>query len=148
MLLFAAATFAWDRHVGLVYSAGERVCLAIGDDNLAIGATVYVIYPGTPARIKSARVRRVGCPAANKVMTGAWYELNLHTEEPVAAIGVARARSATDIDGDGRRELFMRCAGSEGLHFTVWTGRTRRWHTYMYLGYDVQPNCTTEETAP
>jgi hypothetical protein len=147
LLLAAASSFAWDKHVGLVYSAGERICLAIADDALAIGATVYVVHPGIPTRIQSARVRRVGCPPANKIMTGAWYELNIRADEPMAAIGLARARSATDVDGDGKRELFMRCASTEGLHFTVWTGRTRRWHVYLYLGYDVEPNCTAEEMA-
>jgi hypothetical protein len=148
VVLLAAASFAWDKHVGLVYSVDERICLAIGDDTLPVGATVYIVHPGTPARIQTARLKGIGCPPANKVITGAWYELNLRAHEPMAAIGVARARSATDIDGDGKRELFMRCASAEGLHFTVWTGRTRRWHMYLYLGYDMDPNCTAEETAP
>lgn len=148
LLLAAASSFTWERHVGLVYSVDERVCLAIADDDLPIGAPVHVIHPGSPARIQAARVRRVGCPAANKVMTGAWYELNIRAQEPIAAIGVVRARSALDPDGDGKRELYMRCAGSEGLVFTVWTGGTRRWRAYFYLGYDVQPNCTAEEIAP
>jgi hypothetical protein len=148
LLLAAASTFVWEKHVGLVYSVDERICLAIADDSLPIGATVFVMHPGTPTRVQTARVRRVGCPPANKMITGAWYELNIRAEEPVAAIGVARAPAATDVDGDGKRELFMRCASTEGLHLTVWTGRTRRWHAYFYLGYDVEPNCTAEETAP
>ena len=148
VLLAAATSFAWDRHVGIVYSVEERVCLAIADDQLPAGATIHVVHPGVPMRTQTARVRRVGCPPANKVMTGAWYELNIRAREPMVAIGLARANSATDPDGDGKRELFQRCASNEGLHLTVWTGRTRRWHAYFYLGYDVEPNCLEEETRP
>jgi hypothetical protein len=148
VLLAAAASFAWDRHVGIVYSVDERVCLAIADDTLPVGATVYVIHSGVPTRTQTARVRRVGCPPASKIMTGAWYELNIRAREPIVAFGAVRARSATDPDGDGKRELFQQCASTEGLHLTIWTGKTRRWHAYHYLGYDLQPNCTDEETQP
>jgi hypothetical protein len=146
LVLLAATAFSWDRHVGVVYSKDERVCLAIADDALAVGATVFVVEPGVPLRIRTARVRRVGCPPANKIMIGAWYELTIRATEPLVAIGLARARTARDPDGDGKPELFLRCASTEGLHLTVWTGRTRRWHAYHYLGYDLQPNCTDEET--
>ena len=42
------------------------------------------------------------------------------------------------------------CASSEGLHLSLWDGKPleskRLWHFYYPLGYDVEPNCSPEET--
>lgn len=47
---------------------------------------------------------------------------------------------------------FRTCASEEGIHATAWSGvplsSPRRWHTYYYLGYDVEPDCVPAETAP
>jgi len=56
-----------------------------------------------------------------------------------------------DIDGDGKAERFRICTSMEGLHLTVWTGKPlkgkRRWHQYLSLGYDVDPNCKEQDYA-
>jgi hypothetical protein len=50
-----------------------------------------------------------------------------------------------DLDRDGRPEFFRSCTSTEGIHFTIWSGKplggTLRWHRYFYLGYDVMPTC-------
>jgi len=51
-----------------------------------------------------------------------------------------------DLDGDGRAELLKACPGSEGIHVTAWQGNKRVWHSYMYLGIDIQPACSAAET--
>ncbi len=57
-----------------------------------------------------------------------------------------------DLDGDGQGEFFRSCTSTEGVHFTVWSGKPLdgkvRWHEYYYLGYDVEPTCTPKETEP
>ena len=38
------------------------------------------------------------------------------------------------------------CASQEGLHLTAWRDNRRTWHEYWYLGFDLEPNCSDEET--
>src|SRR6266478_6016907 len=62
------------------------------------------------------------------------------------------ANVVADLDGDGRLEFFRSCTSQEGVHFTIWADKPlqgkRRWHRYVYLGYDVEPTCTDPETEP
>lgn len=50
---------------------------------------------------------------------------------------------------DGRMLRARGCASQEGLHLTVWAGEplrsARLWHTYVSLGYDVEPTCSRED---
>lgn len=53
----------------------------------------------------------------------------------------------------GAEEIrFRECASSEGLHLTAWRGKPlegeRVWHEYLYLGYDVEPDCTQADFPP
>jgi hypothetical protein len=79
---------------------------------------------------------------------------------PVPAIGIVGYTGAfrsdggaltADLDGDGQSEYFHACTSSEGVHFTIWTGKPLagrlRWHGYRALGYDVEPDCKPEETV-
>jgi hypothetical protein len=54
-----------------------------------------------------------------------------------------------DIDGDGTAERLRVCTSNEGLHLTIWSGEPlvgpRRWHRYLYLGYDVEPSCVPKD---
>ena len=58
---------------------------------------------------------------------------------------------SADLDGDGQAEFFRACTSSEGVHFTIWSGRPLegrlRWHQYYYLGYDVEPDCTDKDVG-
>jgi hypothetical protein len=47
--------------------------------------------------------------------------------------------------GAGTPLTFRRCASNEGLHLTVWRGTQRLWHAYVYLGFDLEPDCSEEE---
>lgn len=75
--------------------------------------------------------------ATEGLANGMWFAV-LHG--PVAQQG------RIDLDGDGEPETFRMCNSMEGLHPSVWTGTpgagTRRWHRYIYLGYDMDPTCT------
>jgi len=65
--------------------------------------------------------------------------------EPPARMAVVNGLAQADLDQDGQSEVFSSCATSEGIKFTVWTGRANqgepRWSGYYYLGYDLQPTC-------
>jgi len=51
-----------------------------------------------------------------------------------------------DLDGDGQAELLKVCPSSEGIHVTAWQGKQRLWHSYMYLGVDLEATCSRAET--
>jgi len=51
-----------------------------------------------------------------------------------------------DLDGDGQAELLKVCPSSDGIHVTAWQGRQRLWHSYMYLGVDLEATCSKAET--
>ena len=59
---------------------------------------------------------------------------------------------SADLDADGQPEWLRSCTSSEGVHLTIWSapqpGGRRLWHAYYFLGYDVEPTCTEEETRP
>ena len=50
-----------------------------------------------------------------------------------------------------RSQIARACTSQEGYHLTLWqqppgTAPKLRAHYYHYLGYDVTPSCTEEET--
>jgi hypothetical protein len=53
---------------------------------------------------------------------------------------------------EGQILQFRTCTSSEGLHLTAWDGEPlkgeRTWHSYVYLGYDVEASCTDADSQP
>jgi hypothetical protein len=155
MLLFQA--FTYERNVGVVYSAGEKVCIAIDNNELAPDTRVQIVMAGKKQGAFGIPIRSAGCPEFGN-LTGTRYELAAETKLPLLGIvvvypmtplvidqGVVRG----DIDGDKKEEYFRSCTSTEGIHFTIWAGKPlkshRRWHAYVYLGYDLEPTCTDKD---
>jgi hypothetical protein len=71
---------------------------------------------------------------------------------PAAHFSVTDDRVESDLDGDDTPERFRICTSMEGLHLTVWSGvplaSARRWHRYLYVGYDLEPTCEDREVPP
>ena len=148
LLLVLLAGFSFDRSIGVAYTADERLCIAIEHRGLAAGTRVTIIVPAAgneTARRIETRIAGAGCPEGPHMLQGARYQLVRETKDPLVGIAVTGARSSLDLDGDGRAESFRQCASGEGLHLTVWSGAPlkgrRRWHRYVYLGYDTEPDC-------
>ena len=156
--------FDYDTRVGIAdWDPSNRLRLSIPDTTLASGDPVTLVWLANPQSVSEARITartaqewKLGGAAAE----GPSYDLELVTagEEVGWAIAIPgrwhgahleAGKVALDLDGDGQEEVFRDCASSEGAHLTVWSGRppagTRRWHRYVFLGYDVEPNCTEEE---
>lgn len=124
---------------------------------------MHVISTFPPQAATAARPGAAdpSCTAGLHPATLAGYAVEGWAPGQMPAIGVVEngavvfhndaGAMTADLDGDGKPEYFRSCLSSEGVHFTVWTGRPfegrLRWHEYYSLGYDVEPDCRPEETV-
>jgi hypothetical protein len=60
-----------------------------------------------------------------------------------------RVKGGIDLTGDGTAETFTQCSTSEGISFSVWSGKPYAgeplWSGYYYLGYDTEVICAASE---
>lgn len=155
-----------DRKLGIVAAKENLLCLIAPATSLNIGSQVRLVLLAIPQKVVTGTVVSVSdrkCAELSKshIISGEDYRLSLphnRTHLSVPAIGIldsshqlrrAGSKVVGDLDGDGMAESFRSCASSEGIHLTVWSGQpltgTRKWHSYYYLGYDVEPNCMEPE---
>jgi len=160
--------FDYLTHVGIAIRAAEVTCLSISNPSLPIGSRVFLVYASSPQAVTRAEVlSKQQNPCAQADGSGASlasYKLGRTASQklgsaPSIAVYGFRGKFAkqgasvvADLDGDGRLEFFRSCTSQEGVHFTIWSDKPlqgkRRWHRYVYLGYDVEPTCTDPETEP
>lgn len=161
----AREPFRYETRTGIVVAspAGE-VCLSIEDPSLAVGERITIVQtwaPQSTAEAKVTKKRPDQCANRDPSDRETNYALQLRhgTLRPhQVTIGlsnvtvpfrVANDVVSADLDQDGQREYFRACTSTEGLHLTVWSrmplAGVRRWHRYYYLGYDVEPTCTTKD---
>ena len=155
-----------DRKLGIVVAKENLVCLITSATSLNLGSQVNLVLLSVPQKVVSGTVVSVSdrqCSEISKPhnVSGKYYRLSLpnnRTQLSVPAIGVLTSsqqlrrvglKVVGDLDGDGIEESFRSCASSEGLHLTVWSGQAltgiRKWHSYYYLGFDIEPTCTAIE---
>ncbi len=174
MVFLSLQTFSWAdgqaydyaSSVGVAVLSETRVCLAINNRQLSPGNPVSLVVASIPQSVVQAEI--VG-PAAETCTPQLHdsgsniYELRLRSgalPEVMPVIAIANSSRplketgkvvSGDLAGNGGREFFRLCNSTEGIHLTVWSGKPligkRKWHTYYYLGYDMQPNCTSKDTA-
>jgi len=146
---------------GLAMFGGDSPpCVAISSGSAAVGEYVSVLVLSEPPRAFQARIGATpASPCDDSELTGTTFELvqiqGPLPEDPDIAIVVRETASQLKRIGEEKWAVvgsepprtFRRCASSEGLHFSAWVGARRVWHEYYYLGYDVDPTCTEEETA-
>ena len=139
------------------------MCVSFGERPVAKGALVTLVFPEMPQRVVEARIgeRVETCaPFADADSLGPYYTLTGLEVIDSAWIAIAiagpasvdrRGRATAEIDSRKPRETFRLCPSTEGLHLTVWSGRPLRgkrlWHSYFYLGFDVESTCTDIETT-
>ncbi len=160
-----AGAFDFETRLGVAgRDASGRLCLAVPDSSLSAGALVTLISTAAPQTSVAARIvgrRATPWALGNMALEGASYEIEALAEPEeglsIAVLGalaggrVVAGVFRADLDGDGVDESFRECASGEGVHLTVWSGTARkavrRWHRYIYLGYDLEANCTEEEVG-
>ena len=136
-----------------------QVCVAMPASD-APPASVTLIEPSLPHAIRVATIVRPvdSCePLERALIPGPYYAVHVprsaDTEARVwlALPGrVATRRTPSGVFtvqlGPPYPDAQVRsCTSREGLHLTVWAGAPlkspRLWHSYYYLGYDVEPSC-------
>lgn len=175
MVSLSLQAFSWtDAHgydyassVGVAALSGTKVCLAINNPQLPPGSPVSLVVATIPQSVVQAEIvgsAAATCSTSQLQDSGSnTYELRLRSGTlpevmPVIAVtNSSRPLQKTgrvvsgDLAGNGGREFFRLCNSTEGIHLTVWSGKPltgkRKWHVYYYLGYDMQPNCTSKDTA-
>ncbi len=77
------------------------------------------------------------------------FEVGIAVINPRSAIRIQNNLASIDLNSDGKPEFFRRCAGFEGILFSIWTGKPlegkRIWHSFYYLDYDTEANCNKQE---
>ena len=161
LLLLAAASCRAAPPGGPAAQLAQRVgwiatgCFAIENRSLAEGTPVAVVTLGDDQKVLAARVAGQSAggtpcpvrPAAAEIDANlAFYPLSPAVDAGIGVVGAApRAGSSLDLDGDGRGDRFISCAGSEGISYTVWSGEPwvgePLWSGYEYLGFDSESDC-------
>jgi hypothetical protein len=168
LLLAPTAALAHDgnEYFGVAGSTGTQMCAALQAADAHVGERVAVIDPNPPQRVRWATLEPdpTGACAAWQLgadLPGQVFVLRIaaSTGEDAGFIGIV-VRGAKDIAPDRAKVVvridgatvlhFLSCTSSEGLHLSAWhspkiSGRPF-WHSYVYLGYDVEPTCSEAET--
>lgn len=146
---------------------GQSTCLLGTPGVFRQGDPVVIVDPNLPQRFVRGVVGEPlarPCHALSRsLLSGEAFALGLDKQSltPNETCIATRAHGASFEIRDGRVRAmlpgaqepvqFRICASMEGLHLTVWRGEPlhslRIWHEYVYLGYDISPDCADADTA-
>jgi len=151
--------------LGVAELEGDSLCLVSSSPALVTGAQITLVDPRPPQRAVAAEVRELipdGCRFADGAgLPGQAFRLSaagVADASPLIAVGVRSASvrfeegsAEAELDDAPPQETFRLCNASEGMYLTVWsgppvTGRLR-WQRYYYLGYDVEADCTAQDSG-
>jgi hypothetical protein len=159
LALNAGSAQADTLRAGIMVASSGRYIVAMGGPALLAGETVTLVTVDVPQQVRRVVIVRrlsVSDVMAHHDTPGPYYEVapehgsNALPDFAVAVLGrpiiervgtAVRLRVANQPSGVRARG----CTSSEGLHLTLWAGEPlkgrRLWHTYYYLGYDVESTC-------
>ncbi len=157
-----AAPFNMRQDLGVAEVKAEGACLAIANANLAVGQAIHLVSASQPALIGKAEISGKSdraCTPEDQNQPGlTHYQFKMTSGSLPNAVPAFALVNFTGtlvnsdagvtayLNGDGRPSTYRYCTSTEGIHLTVWDGKPlasrRTWHSYYYLGYDVDPTCT------
>lgn len=166
MFMVGTPSSAWpashliDGRIGVAIMRRGVVCMHIAAPGLRAHYPALLIDAGEPQSSAKAEALRPDstCAVAGqsgyrlRVTAGAIAEGTVLAAIPAPWI----ARQTRDglilveIGGGLGTVAFHSCASADGVHITAWRERplegTRLWHSYVYLGMDLDQDCKPEET--
>ena len=121
-----------------MWNPDGSACATFAKD-VADGTSFKIAVFDPDGTIEGSVVRLAEKPCDERAsLTGNSYVVVTGPKESAIDIGIAMLGPREQISA-------KMCASTEGLHLTAWADGRRVWHTYFYLGYDVDPDCTDEE---
>ena len=150
--------------VGVVAAKSGKICLEIRNSKIPVNTQIRILNVSPPQTTTTARVESkdescAGDNTAENPLYGYVVKLDGGPDTlQMPSVGILNFKGefhkdgdwlSADLDREGQPQYFRACASSEGIHFTLWTGKplsgSLRWHQYYFLGYDTSANCTAEE---
>jgi hypothetical protein len=149
-------------------SSGTRLCFQSADTTLPYGAPATVVHAAFPQFATEGTLGRrskrpcfPGPPGSSDSIaylvnapgdTVGWRGVPIIVLGRVPPIQMRGDTVMLGIEPGKPSWRFRTCATEEGIHATAWSGAAfispRRWHSYYYLGYDVEPDCTPADYKP
>lgn len=165
-LAHPANSFDYQTQIGIVeFFPDAAPCMTIQNASLKATDSVHIVVLDEPQALEIAKVQKKlpkSCSRdPNADPADAFYLLDSQSKSATARpVSLAIAKFSgqfrvqdglvrADLAGNSSMNSFHSCTSSEGLHLTVWDGAygasTRKWHSYYYLGYDVEPTCSEKD---
>lgn len=146
-----------DGKVGAVYRHGRTVCLSIANSHIAAKTKLVLVDPDSSAT-GGAEVTGPSADCAQEHQSG--YALRTADQKAhsgtvlfglLAPSGAVSAGPLVSF-GPGQEKLALHaCTSADGVHLTIWQGKAlngpRLWHSYVYLGQDLDADCSDKETS-
>ena len=138
--------------------ADGTACITLAGTPIRSGEHFWIVLFDPPRIVdgtisgRKTEVCRVGLEDAGQAY-GARMRFDFGTEGELGIAVFAAGSRAEFVEGEfvfhtpeAKTPLsFRRCASQEGLHVTAWRGNRRTWHEYVYLGMDLEADCSDEE---
>lgn len=164
ILLCALAGTAWAAppRLGVASLRGDgTACVSVRGEPLRSGDRLLIVL-FSPPRIVDGTVQEGAADACDSVATVAGevytvalrFNLDPRPEHGIAVFAPGGRAEYADGSfvlhtfGAAHPLSFRSCHGSEGLHLSAWRGNRRTWHEYLYLGLDLQADCSSDEARP
>jgi hypothetical protein len=153
--------------LGIAASDATEACVAFPDATGIHPQSVGLVIPERPQRVLAAALTvelQAACKALHSAdLRGPYFRLDANPGNmlspgqlgivlltPPWTTSVSRGRVHARSKHVRSDLQFRACTSTEGIHLTAWQGLPlqsgRTWHAYVYLGYDVEPSCTTLDT--
>jgi hypothetical protein len=138
--------------------ATDSACVTLSGPAIPTGTRVMIVV-SDPPEIVHGRIlgRRHRSCDERSMLDGTPYEVGLPKKmaweggwgivvlAPGARGRVVQGRAEIRTSRSSTPLTFRECASYEGIHLTAWRGSRREWHEYVYVGIDLEANCSDEE---
>jgi hypothetical protein len=151
-----AKAFDYKNQIGIVSTTDAgQLCLTLPNPSLSAGMPIAIITLDVPQKILKAKIAgKMAKVCEEHSLMESVVSYRVQAGAPpggMLGIGVVGfsgkfvlrdSKAFADLNDNGIEDSFHSCAGSEGVHLTVWDGEPLKWHDYHYLGFDVESDCT------
>ena len=157
-LFYTTTARSDDLEFGVAAINDNLSCISFQKNSLPEGYDIGVVVFGSEQSYVEGKLgnKLDSCSVLEKAnIGGAYFEFFAAKKIMAPAIGIAVLGRYKPLDNKGivsliredlkERIYFRVCASGEGMHLSSWLGVPLRdkklWSQYLYLGYDLDPDC-------